>query len=140
MPFDVTFIPKPSENSGTHASFAGAEVLAVMKNSKNKDAAQKLIEFLIKPDVAMEIAKLWPAIFPSHVDAGKDPWFTDHPMHKVFYEQNKYAKPVPSIAVWPKIEDVLKDLVEEIILTDKSIASILTKYNTIVQDILDGKR
>jgi len=140
LPFNVTFIPKPSENSGTHASFAGAEVLAIMKNSKNKDAAQKLIEFLIRPDIAMDIAKLWPAIFPSHVDAGKDPWFADHPMHKVFYEQNKYAKPVPSIPAWPKIEDVLRDLVEEIILTDKSISSILLKYNTIVQDILDGKR
>ena len=98
-----------------------------------------LIEFLIKPDVAMEIAKLWPVIFPITCRRRKRPVvYRSSDACVLFPEQ--YAKPVPSIAVWPKIEDVLKDLVEEIILTDKSIASILTKYNTIVQDILDGKR
>ncbi len=32
--FDVALLPKPNKWSGTHASFAGAEVLAITKQSK----------------------------------------------------------------------------------------------------------
>lgn len=138
-PFNVVFIPKPAAWYGTHASFAGAEVLAIMKHSKHKKEAQKLVEFLIRPDIAMEVAMIWPAIFPSHVDAGNDPWFEDHPMHKVFYEQNKYAKPVPSIPAWPKVQAVLTEAIEKIILQDADIDTTLFEYNMKIQKILDGE-
>ncbi|APT72213.1 ABC transporter substrate-binding protein [Thermosipho sp. 1063] len=138
-PFNVVFIPKPASWYGTHASFAGAEVLAIMKHSKNKEAAQKLVKFLIRPDIAMEVAMIWPAIFPSHVEAGKDPWFNDHPMHKVFYEQNTYAKPVPSIPAWPKVQAVLTEAIEKIILENADIDSTLFEYNLKIQKILDGE-
>jgi multiple sugar transport system substrate-binding protein len=60
-------------------------------------------------------------------------------MHKVFYEQNKYAKPVPSIPAWPKVQAVLTEAIEKIILQDADIDTTLFEYNMKIQKILDGE-
>ncbi|KAF2956135.1 extracellular solute-binding protein [Marinitoga sp. 38H-ov] len=135
--FDVTLLPKPNKWSGTHASFAGAEVLAITEQSKNKEAAIKLIKYLLRSDVAMQVTKLVPSVFPSVVGADKDPWFDDHPLHKTFYEQNKYAKPAPSNPQWFKIQQYLTEAIEKIILENEDIDSTLRYYNLKIQQLLN---
>ncbi len=135
--FDVALIPKASSWKGAHVSFAGAEVLALPKDGKHKDAAKKLIEFLIRPDVAMQITKLVPSVFPSAIGADKDPWFDEHPLHLVFYEQNKTTKPAPPIPSWTKVQAVLSEVVEKLILEGKDVDSTLNYYNKKIQAILD---
>ncbi len=135
--FDVALIPKASAWKGAHVSFAGAEVLALPRDGKHKDAAKKLIEFLIRPDVAMQITKLVPSVFPSAVGADKDPWFDEHPLHLVFYEQNKTTKPAPPIPSWTKVQAVLSEVVEKLILEGKDVDSTLNYYNKKIQAILD---
>ncbi|WP_129410145.1 extracellular solute-binding protein [Marinitoga lauensis] len=135
--FDVALLPKPNKWSGTHASFAGAEVLAITKQSKNQEAALKLIEYLLRSDVAMQVTKLVPSVFPSVVGADKDPWFEDHPMHQVFYEQNKYAKPAPSHPQWFKIQQYLTEAIEKIVLENENVESTLRYYNLKIQQLLN---
>lgn len=45
--FDVAFIPKPRENYGYHASFAGGEVLGISSQCKNIDEAWRVVEYLL---------------------------------------------------------------------------------------------
>ncbi len=135
--FDVALIPKASLWKGAHVSFAGAEVLAIPVAGKHKEAVREFIEFLIRPDIAMQITKLVPSVFPSAVGADKDPWFDEHPLHLVFYEQNKTTRPAPPIPSWTKVQAALSEMVEALILEGKDVDSTLNYYNKKVQAILD---
>jgi multiple sugar transport system substrate-binding protein len=135
--FLVTFVPKPSNEKGFHASFAGGEILTIPESSQNKEAALKLIEYLVDPAVAMRITKGYPAVFPSNVTAGEDPWFDDHPLEYMFFEQNATAVPVPPTPKWGNIQEKVTEAVESIILDGADVEATLEKYNNQIQEILD---
>ena len=135
--FLVAFVPRPSEDKGFHASFAGGEILTIPKESENKEAALKLIEFLAKPDVAMRVTKSYPAVFPSNKNAEEDPWFDDHPLEYVFFQQNATAVPVPPTPDWTDIQEKVSEAVEALILDKEPVDETLDKYNGQIQDILD---
>src|SRR6185436_12311460 len=42
LPYTVSLMPRPATNGGTHASFAGAEVLGIFRGSRNKEGALRL--------------------------------------------------------------------------------------------------
>jgi len=137
MNFMVCFVPKPSKDRGTHASFAGGEILTIPSSSKNKEAAQRLVEFLVGTEVTMKITKRVPSIFPSTKEAGDDPWFEDHPLEYIFFEQNSMAVPVPQHPKWVDIQAKLSDAIESIVLDYTDINETLDKYNEQIQTILD---
>ncbi len=135
--FLVAFVPKPSSNKGFHASFAGGEILTIPESSKNKAAALKLVEYLVDPDVAMRVTKSYPAVFPSNITAQDDPWFDDHPLEYVFFEQNATAVPVPPTPKWAAIQEKVTEVVEALILDKAPVSETLNKYNKQIQELLD---
>lgn len=135
--FLVTFIPKPSNEKGFHASFAGGEILTIPESCENKAEALKLVEYLVDPDVAMRVTKGYPAVFPSNITAGEDPWFDDHPLEYVFFEQNATAVPVPPTPQWTKIQEKVTEAVEALILDQAPVKETLNKYNQQIQEFLD---
>lgn len=135
--YGVCLIPKPDKPDGIHASFLGGEILAVPKQTKNIDAARKLINYLMRPEIAIIITKHYPGVYPADPRAGSDPWFEDNPLHSVFFEQLKTAFPVPPTPAWPKIEDILTNLVDDLIVQYKDVDEVLNYYNTEVQKVLD---
>ncbi len=135
--YGVCLIPKPDSPDGIHASFLGGEILAIPKQTKNLDAATKLINYLMRPEVAMIITKHYPGVYPADPRAGSDPWFKDNPLHSVFFEQLKTAFPVPPTPAWPKIEDILTNLVDDLIVQYKNVDEVLEYYNKEIQNVLD---
>ncbi len=137
MNFMVCFVPKPSHENGFHASFAGGEILTIPSSSKNKEAAKRLVEFLISTNVTMKITKRVPSIFPSTMEAGEDPWFEDHTLEYIFFEQNAMAVPAPQHPKWVDIQFKLSEAIESIVLDNTDVESTFKKYNTQIQKILD---
>jgi multiple sugar transport system substrate-binding protein len=135
--YGVCLIPKPDKPEGIHASFLGGEVLAIPSQCKNVDAARKLINYLMRPEVAMIITKHYPGVYPADPKAASDPWFEDNPLHLVFFEQLKTAFPVPPTPAWPKIEDILTNVVDDLIVKYKSVDEVLSYYNEQIQRVLD---
>jgi len=135
--YGVCLIPKPDKPEGIHASFLGGEVLAIPSQCKNVDAARKLINYLMRPEVAMMITKHYPGVYPADPKAASDPWFEDNPLHLVFFEQLKTAFPVPPTPAWPKIEDILTNVVDDLIIRYKSVNEVLSYYNKQIQRVLD---
>lgn len=135
--YGVCLIPKPDKPEGIHASFLGGEVLAIPSQCKNVDAARKLINYLMRPEVAMIITKHYPGVYPADPKAASDPWFEDNPLHLVFFEQLKTAFPVPPTPAWPKIEDILTNVVDDLIVKYKSVNEVLSYYNEQIQRVLD---
>ncbi|HBJ82020.1 MAG TPA: ABC transporter substrate-binding protein [Pseudothermotoga sp.] len=135
--YGVCLIPKPDKPDGIHASFLGGEILAVPSQTKNVDAARKFINYLMRPEIAMIITKHYPGVYPADPKASSDPWFEDNPLHLVFFEQLKTAFPVPPTPAWPKIEDVLTNVVDDLIISYKDVDEVLNFYNTEIQRILD---
>ncbi len=135
--YGVCLIPKPDKPEGIHASFLGGEVLAIPSQCKNVDAARKLINYLMRPEVAMMITKHYPGVYPADPKAASDPWFEDNPLHLVFFEQLKTAFPVPPTPAWPKIEDILTNVVDDLIVRYKSVDEVLSYYNKQIQRVLD---
>ncbi len=135
--YGVCLIPRPDKPGGIHASFLGGEVLAIPTQTKNVDAARKLINYLMRPEVAMMITKHYPGVYPADPRAASDPWFEDNPLHLVFFEQLKTAFPVPPTPAWPKIEDILTNLVDDLIVHYKDVDEVLEYYNAEIQKVLD---
>ncbi len=135
--YGVCLIPRPNKPNGIHASFLGGEILAIPSQTKNLDAARKLINYLMRPEVAMIITKHYPGVYPADPKAVNDPWFEDNPLHKVFFEQLKTAFPVPPTPAWPKIEDILTNVVDDLIVNYKNVDEVLDYYNGEVQRVLD---
>ncbi|KAF2958086.1 ABC transporter substrate-binding protein [Thermotoga sp. Ku-13t] len=135
--YGVCLIPRPDKPGGIHASFLGGEVLAIPTQTKNVDAARKLINYLMRPEVAMMITKHYPGVYPADPRAASDPWFEDNPLHLVFFEQLKTASPVPPTPAWPKIEDILTNLVDDLIVHYKDVDEVLEYYNAEIQKVLN---
>ncbi len=133
----VALVPKPDEG-GTHASFAGGEVLAITTQTKHFDEAKKLVEFLLRSDIAMKITKHFAGVvYPSDPKAINDPWFGDNPMHAVFFEQAKTAVPTPPTPAWPKIQELVTEAVEKIIIDFADVDKVLDEYNAKIQEVLN---
>ncbi len=133
----LALVPRP-DNKPYSVSFAGGEVLAITTQSKNKDAARKLAYFLLKPDIAMKITKAFSGVvYPSDPKAINDPWFEEHPMHMIFFEQNKHVQMTPPTPAWDKIEGLLCEAIEKIILDKADVKSVLDEYNAKIQQVLN---
>ena len=133
----VALVPKP-DKGGFHASFAGGEVLAITTQTKNYDAAKKLVYFLLRSDIAMKITKAYAGVvYPSDPKALYDPWFKDNPLHIVFFKQAKTAVPTPPTPAWPKIQSLVTEAIEKIILDNADVNKVLDEYNTKIQEVLD---
>jgi len=113
LDYTVALVPRPAENRGTHASFAGAEMLVVFKGSKQRDAALKLALFLQSYGPARTLSLAEKSVFPAARAAMNDSTFTSDPRVRVFVEQSLTSRTPPPHPGWNEIEDVIDRAVEE---------------------------
>jgi multiple sugar transport system substrate-binding protein len=101
--------PYPAGLKGHQTFFSGSD-LAVMKSSKNKAEAWKLVAFLTSraPEVAFSRMS---GMLPTRIDAANDPTLTADPHYAAFLAQVKIGRHYPAIPAWGPLESVyLKDL------------------------------
>ena len=78
--------------AGKSINFAGAQMLAITKNTKNKAAAEKFIRFLVKAENSKVITRRITTLFPADKKGTQDDFYTkEHPELLVFLETLKTA-------------------------------------------------
>ena len=87
----------PKNKSAT--SFVGGSNLAVFKNSKNRDAAWKLAQWLSQPDIQVKWYQATGDL-PAVESAWNDPLLADDTKLAVFGEQLKDTNSPPSVPTW----------------------------------------
>jgi trehalose/maltose transport system substrate-binding protein len=93
--FDVTYLPQGDGPNASHAATLGGWQLMLSAYSKNKDAAAKLIEYLVSYDTqkehAIKLSQLptRPALYEDKEVLAAQPWFSR--LRPVF--ENAVARP-----------------------------------------------
>ncbi len=113
LDYGVALVPKPAADRGTHASFAGAEMLVVFKASAHKDAAVRLARFLQSYPEAKALSLQAGSVFPASVRALNDSTFVKDPRIRVFIEQAVTSHTPPPHPGWIEMEEVIDRAVEE---------------------------
>lgn len=94
--------PLPGKNGFPGVSLAGGSSLVMFKNSKNKEAAWKFIEFLSEKETQLAFYRETNNL-PAVISAWDEPYFKNDPFIKAFYDQFQHVVPTPKIPEWEQI-------------------------------------
>ena len=113
LDYSVALVPKPSADHGSHASFAGAEMLVVFKASKYKDVALEFARFLQAYPQAKQLSLAAGSVFPAARQAMSDPTFMSDARVSVFVAQSLTSRTTPAHPGWIEMEEAIDRAVEE---------------------------
>lgn len=99
-------VPFPAGPEGRYCFFGGS-ALCVFKASKNKDAAYRVIEFLMTPEAQVEYQRFCGNL-PTKEASYQTDFVSEEPMRKAFKDQLEYGKAYPSVAGWGPSETILQ--------------------------------
>jgi multiple sugar transport system substrate-binding protein len=139
---NVGIIVQPAGSSGKHTGWSGTHGFAVTEACKNKDAAASLVLWLTNDDsqkieAANGSLPTRTAVWEWDIaQAANDPYKKQ--VLSTFQESAKYAFPVPPIAEWIEISNVVYPELQAAILGDKTAKAALDtaadKATKILQD------
>ena len=115
LKYDVALVPRPSHDTGSHASFAGAEVLVVFERSNKKEAGVRLARFLQSYPQAKALSLAAQSVFPAAKRVLHDSTFVSDERMRVFIEQSFTSRTAPAHPGWIEMEDVLNRAIEEVL-------------------------
>lgn len=98
--------PFPAGPKGRYVFFGGSG-LCVFKTSQHKDAAYRVLEYLMSPEAQITYQS-YCGNLPAVKAAFDTDFVTQEPMRVAFKEQLQYGKAYPSIAGWGPSETVLQ--------------------------------
>ena len=124
--FGVALVPRPETDRGTHASFAGGEVLVSFKGSKHPEAALDLARYLVRPENALALAQAAKSVQPATVGADTSAYYRAHPEEQVMVRQFETAYPTPNHPAWVEMEAAIEDEIEQALLDRKSAAQAVS--------------
>ena len=96
----------PAGPEGKYAFFGGS-TLSVFESSENKEAAYKVIEFLMTPEVQVAYQEKCGNL-PTVNAAYETDFVANEEMRAAFKEQLQYGKAYPSVAGWGPSETILQ--------------------------------
>ncbi|MFZ6820174.1 sugar ABC transporter substrate-binding protein [Undibacterium sp. Ji22W] len=103
----------PAGIKGNQTFFSGSD-LALMKSSKNKEEAWKLLKFLVGREAQLKFSKL-SGMLPARLDAVNDPSLMKDPHYAEFIEQVKLGRHYPVVAAWAQLELVFRSQIANIV-------------------------
>ena len=120
-------------------SIAGGSSLVIFKNTRNPEAAWKLIEYLSLPETQVEFFRL-----TRDLPAVKQSWKakeiqTDNAIN-AFYTQLQTVVPTPKIAEWEQIAVKIQQHLETVIFGRSSLEEAISALNRDVDHILEKRR
>lgn len=98
--------PFPAGPKGRFVFFGGS-CLSVFKASKNKEAANRVIEFLMTAEAQVDYQR-WCGNLPTVQKAYDTDFISEEPLRVAFKEQLQYGKAYPSVAGWGPSETILQ--------------------------------
>ncbi len=111
--YGVAPIPRPGPDRGTHASWAGGEVLVSFVSSRHKQHALELARFLAQAENVQAVAGAAGGWLPSTVGADTSAWFRARPYEAVMVRQLETARFTPTHPAWDEMEQALEDELEQ---------------------------
>jgi multiple sugar transport system substrate-binding protein len=136
LKFGVALIPRPAAGRGSHASFAGSEMLVTFANSKHKPEALKLARFLVARENVIALCRAAKSVQPAVRDAETDPYYETQPQERMFVVQLKTAVAPPPHPKWVEIEDEINAAVEEALYDKKASGEALLEAHKKIEDII----
>ncbi|MBI3323037.1 MAG: extracellular solute-binding protein [Candidatus Omnitrophica bacterium] len=118
--FGVGLVPRPAAGRGTPASFAGGEMLVILKSSGHREAALALARFLAQEEQAMAVVEAQRNIIPTARSAAQHPYYATHPEQKIFFEQVQHAVAPPAHPHWVQMQERITRAIEEVVLNDRA--------------------
>ena len=134
--YGVALVPRPDSERGTHASFAGGEVLVSFQQSKRKQAALQLARFLVRPDNALALAMAVQTVQPATLGADTTAYYRGNPEQLVMIRQFETAVPTPNHPAWVDMEEAIEDEVEQALHDRKSSAQALADAHRRLTELL----
>jgi multiple sugar transport system substrate-binding protein len=119
--YGLALVPCPARDRGTHASFAGGEVLVGFRASKHPKPALELARFLAQPEVAQRLAAAVMSVQPAAVGADTLAYYRSRPEQQMMIRQFETAYFTPNHPQWDDMEAAIEDAVEKA-LYDKETA------------------
>jgi multiple sugar transport system substrate-binding protein len=137
--YGVALVPRPDRERGTHASFAGGEVLVSFTASKHKEQALALARFLVRPDNALALAAAAQSVQPATVGAETTAFYRERPNELVMIRQFESAYPTPNHPAWVDMEAAIEDEVEQALFDRKTPAQAVADAEQRLAELV-GKR
>ena len=139
LPYTVSLMPRPAADRGTHASFAGAEVLGIFRGSRNKEGAMRLARFLVRPENTMPVFVATGNAFPAASASAADSYFVSNPRDRVFLDQLQTAVGPPLHPRWVQIEEIVNGELEEATYGRKTAEAALRSADERIDAILSTR-
>ena len=134
LQFAVSVLPVAP--TGKSLNFAGAQMLAITKNTKNQAAAEKLIRFLVRAENTKVITEKITTLFPADKQsANTDFYQKENPELLVFLETLKTATSPQAHPRWIEIQEVFTEQLERI-LFGEDIDKALKKAKKEIESLL----
>lgn len=137
--YGVALVPRPSRERGTHASFAGGELLVSFDASENREDALRLARFLVRPDNALALAAAAQNVQPAMLGADTLAYYRARPNEQVMLRQFETSVTAPNHPAWEEMEAAIEQQVEEALYGRKSAAQAVADAHAKIQE-LAGQR
>jgi multiple sugar transport system substrate-binding protein len=124
--YGVGLVPCPELDRGTHASFAGGEVLVSFKASRQPAVALELARYLVRPENTLAVAEAAKSVQPANAGADTTSYYREHPNEQVMVQQFETAFFTPNHPAWMDMEAAIEDEVEQALLGRKSPAQAVS--------------
>ena len=124
---------------GAGASIAGGSSLVVVKTSRRKDAAWRLIEYLSEPEVQQRFHALTGNLPPRRA-TWADARLADDPYARAFREQLERVRPAPAVPEWERIVNEMQVVAEEVVRGRLSLEQAPGELDQRVDAMLDKRR
>lgn len=134
--YGVALVPRPAAGVGTHASFAGGEVLVGFKASQRKEDALRLARFLVRPDNALALAIAAQSVQPATVGADTAAFYRDQPAQATMIRQFATARFTPNHPRWDEMEEAIEEEVEQALFDRKTAKQALADAHARVAALL----
>ncbi len=133
--------PLPSPDSiYPGISLAGGASLVINRNSKNKELAFKLIEYLSTPEVQIKFYNLVGSL-PSKKSSWSDSIFANDQHLKAFRIQLERTQSMPKLAEWENIViSKIQKYIEEVALNRMSVREACEKLNEETSILLEKRK
>ncbi|MBR7800268.1 sugar ABC transporter substrate-binding protein [Undibacterium fentianense] len=103
----------PAGIKGNQTFFSGSD-LALMKSSKNKEEAWKLLRYLVSRDAQLKFSKL-SGMLPARIDALNDPILMQDPHYAEFVGQIKLGRHYPVVSAWGQLETIFRSHIASLV-------------------------
>jgi multiple sugar transport system substrate-binding protein len=134
--YGVALVPRPEISRGTHASFAGGEVLVSFNRSRHKAQALELARFLVRADNALALAQAVRSVQPATIGVDTAAYYRARPGEQAMLRQYETAITAPNHPAWDEMEVAIETEVEQALSGRKSAAQAIDDAHARIRELV----